>query len=436
MIGRKKSKPQDIAVHIASTNSSPRASVALFDGGEEVAVEEDTKMTDHYVPSQPLSVAIPRSFGAQGPYCPRRPNLSEILSNETPPPWTLSAFMAYLSQNHCLETLEFTMDAARYGKHYSKMLSRLPGGLLVATSEESEYLKSLWQRLMEAYIAPNGPREVNLPSEVRNRLLSLIHNAEGLPPPPNALDTAVQHIYALMEESVLVPFLNSYYPQTAHPDQDHNSSDENLAGYSTRHMHSQSASAAPFSSHSYQEQSFSSLAGNRRSSPNSVVSPLSQSYSPSAMNRASAPSSFTHSARGGLSSRNVGYTAHTTRSSTSPFTASPSPGAADLASLTPTDDDLSTSTSLTNGTGYSRSPSNGDVSMGGLHTPPTTPPMSDCQAYDGPSLGSTNSISSPIETTSPREGAWKRVGRSLGLRRGGPRRMGSGSPEATINEDG
>jgi hypothetical protein len=45
-------------------------------------------------------------MGAQGVYLPRRPNLRDILANTSPPPWTLAAFMAYLSNNHCLETLD------------------------------------------------------------------------------------------------------------------------------------------------------------------------------------------------------------------------------------------------------------------------------------------------------------------------------------------
>jgi hypothetical protein len=33
--------------------------------------------------------------------------LSEVLSDATAPPYTLKAFMTYLSESHCLETLQF-----------------------------------------------------------------------------------------------------------------------------------------------------------------------------------------------------------------------------------------------------------------------------------------------------------------------------------------
>jgi hypothetical protein len=144
-------------------------------------------------------------------YQPRRPTLAEILSNTAPPPWTLSAFMAFLSQNHCLETLEFTMDASRYQRQYEDLLPEEPE----TSAKACEYVQMLWRRLLDAYIVPNGPREVNLPCDVRDRLLSLANDTR--PPPPRSLEAAVKIIYDLMAESVLVPFLNSLSPSSLPP---------------------------------------------------------------------------------------------------------------------------------------------------------------------------------------------------------------------------
>lgn len=133
----------------------------------------------------------------------RPPTLSEILSNESSPPYTLSAFMAYLSQNHCLETLEFTMEADRYRAEYNQVYQAQRGGV----AEDDEYVCSLWIKLMEAYIVPCAPREVNLPCPVRDRLLS--HPCSSSPPHPSQLHEAVQIVYELMNDSVLVPFLET-----------------------------------------------------------------------------------------------------------------------------------------------------------------------------------------------------------------------------------
>jgi hypothetical protein len=196
-------KPPSLYLQTSSREASPRCSSVLSDCDADD--EQGFMSSGDFLPSRPLSVSIPA-----GPYCPRRPTLQEVLSDAAPPPWTLSAFMAYLSQNHCLETLEFTMDAKRYSKHYRDMVDRDPHTPVSPQSQECEYVRMLWQKLLDAYITPNGPREVNLPSNVRDRLLSLPNTYT--PPDPAELEPAVKIIYELMDESVLVPFLNSVAP--------------------------------------------------------------------------------------------------------------------------------------------------------------------------------------------------------------------------------
>jgi len=134
-----------------------------------------------------------------------RPTLQDILGNTAPPPWTLGAFMAYLSQNHCLETLEFTMEAERYRAAHAQALA---GDSSCWVKEASERLCSLWQKLINAYILPCGPREVNIPAPVRDRLLEL-RVCSTSPPNPSELDEAVRIVFELMNDSVLLPFLES-----------------------------------------------------------------------------------------------------------------------------------------------------------------------------------------------------------------------------------
>ncbi|EXK26088.1 hypothetical protein FOMG_17313 [Fusarium oxysporum f. sp. melonis 26406] len=66
----------------------------------------------------------------------------------------------------------------------------------------------LWEDLLGTYILPNGDREVNLPCEVRTRLLGL--RSSSLPPHPSELDHAIQIVLELMEDSILPGFLKSY----------------------------------------------------------------------------------------------------------------------------------------------------------------------------------------------------------------------------------
>lgn len=151
--------------------------------------------------SRPTSLAGPRSASPGV----KIPTLSEILCNSAPPPWTLSAFTAYLSQNHCLETLEFLLDAERYcNTHISQSAAQESEPLEM----QSENLCSMWHRLMQTYIMPYSPRELNVPAPVRDRLLCLKCSPDAVPP-PSELDEAVDMIRELMSDSLLVPFVES-----------------------------------------------------------------------------------------------------------------------------------------------------------------------------------------------------------------------------------
>ncbi|KAL2013793.1 hypothetical protein VTN00DRAFT_1318 [Thermoascus crustaceus] len=193
---------------LSSWNPTPDSSPQPSPTSSEGDADDDANM-DSSAGCRPLSVAIPT-----GPfYCAARPTLDDVLANTSHPPYTLSAFMAYLSQNHCLETLEFTMEAHRYGETYHAVSRQLGESPIYTDCPQSQHLCMLWQRLLSAYIVPGSPREINLSSEVRDGLLQ--HAQSTIPPPPETLHSAVKRIRDLMEESIFIPFLNSLSP-TAH----------------------------------------------------------------------------------------------------------------------------------------------------------------------------------------------------------------------------
>lgn len=151
---------------------------------------------------RPLSLSIPT-----GAFSSVRPTLDDVLANAAPYPYTLGAFMAYLSQNHCLETLEFTMEAKRYGETYRSVARMLNQDPIATECPQSQHLRTIWHRLLAAYISPGAPREINLSSEVRDALLA---EADGPQPPlPETLDAAVRRMHDLMEESIFIHFVNS-----------------------------------------------------------------------------------------------------------------------------------------------------------------------------------------------------------------------------------
>jgi hypothetical protein len=157
-----------------------------------------------------------------------RPTLDEVLNNTTPPPYTLSAFINYLSQNHCLETLQFILEAKRYRESY-KSLVEIAGDSIILTSNSSAILnlRKLYQFLLTTFILPGADREVNLSVNIRDALLG--YENMSTPPLPETLDPAVKNIYDLMEDSIFVSFLNS--PSTfSHRDSTLKASDQNDIG--------------------------------------------------------------------------------------------------------------------------------------------------------------------------------------------------------------
>ncbi|KAK7948042.1 uncharacterized protein PG986_008928 [Apiospora aurea] len=205
------------------------------------SVYEDWDTETAMSTSRPASLAIPRT----GSPAARLPSLSEILNNTAAPPWTLSAFTAYLSQNHCLETLEFLIEAERYTSTYVHLVDSQQH----MSQEQIDTLCSAWDRMMQTYITPYGSREVNLPAPVRDRLLALSQSLPK-PPTPSELNEAVSIVEELMSDSVLVPFCQSVTMAVA--EQQQQSADESREG-----RHSRSRLRVPKESFSPDESSHS-----------------------------------------------------------------------------------------------------------------------------------------------------------------------------------
>lgn len=205
----------DLSLSSGDSSHSTTSSASSSSSPEPLEFDDDSpgssSPTAHHPPPPPSAddcadaACEPMRICAAGPYCFKQPTLAEVLSNKAPAPYTLSAFMAYLSQNHCLETLEFTMDANRYRKHY-QALHPPAAAQQAASPKDCAYVRRLWRRLLDAYIVPDGPREVNLPCSIRDQILAIPN--QRAPPPPECLDPAVDIVHELMQESVLVPFLS------------------------------------------------------------------------------------------------------------------------------------------------------------------------------------------------------------------------------------
>jgi Regulator of G protein signaling domain len=189
---------------ILTPETSPQLSPVISDWDAD---DESNMSADDLSASRPISIGRPSRESALSPL---RPTLDEILNKRSHPPYTLSAFTAFLSQQHCLETLEFTMDAKQYQDKYATAAAHLAGMPMNYDHDDMYDLQQDWIRILDVYIKPGSPREINLPSEERDDLLDQTY-AER-PPEPEALDPAVKRMYDLMSDSIFMPFLNSFNP--------------------------------------------------------------------------------------------------------------------------------------------------------------------------------------------------------------------------------
>ncbi|KAL4896455.1 RGS domain-containing protein [Aspergillus ambiguus] len=356
---KKRSLHPPLFWHHHSPNSTPELSPTSSSSDSS---ESDEDMDSD---SRPLSLTVP-----PGAFCPMRPSLDEVLANTAPAPYTLSAFMAYLSQNHCLETLEFTMEAKRYRETYDALSRQLGQSPIVADCPETQHLRMLWQRLLTAYIVSGAPREINVSSEVRDELVQ--QSKSHQPPHPQTLDVALKLVHELMEESIFLPFLNA---------------------------HAASAHVVPFSEPLLPaDDPVTVVSGANLDEHAKRARSKGRRPSPPSSSRDSGSSSLASSAPTGVSGR--------TNFSLSTVTSMAKPSHWTSGHVSSTSGD-SASAALTDDSGSLQS----NTSMGEPMTPPTTPPSSE------PHMNLSHSPK--FRTDNP----WKKMGMKLGFKK----RSGTGS---------
>ncbi|RMZ90271.1 hypothetical protein DV736_g2503, partial [Chaetothyriales sp. CBS 134916] len=334
--------------------------------------------------SEEHSKAVPISTGRKERlHTTARPSLEDVLNNVAPPPYTLAAYTAFLSQQHCLETLEFVTESRKYREKYRNAATKLGGTEVTTESDDGFELMMDWTRLLDVYVKPGAPREINLPAEERDDLVEQPY--EPKLPPPEALNPSVKRMYDLMSDSIFIPFCNSLkkvptHSQTYNPLSDWSiregvDGNRTLDGYVGRHQRSPSnPSISP--------------------PPSSFFAP---SRSPPSQHQTQQSSSLS-SALGRQSGNRL--STHVSNSS---------------ARSAPTSD-----AALTDSSGGDRdSPVPGEQDS--VMTPPTTPPTSDLGTGNQATLIS--ATSHPLKPQRSESGGWKRMGMKFfggKQRRGGP----------------
>lgn len=127
--------------------------------------------------------------------------LEDILSDKAPRPYSVNAFFDFVSHRHCTESLDFIVKVQDYHNLYTSLqyfFNKKP-------TQESTLVREEWGYLMSAFVSPGSPCELNLPSSIRNELLS--HDPMLTPPRPDHLESAVRHTCEMLTDNILIPFL-------------------------------------------------------------------------------------------------------------------------------------------------------------------------------------------------------------------------------------
>jgi len=172
-----------------------------------------------------------------------------------------------------METLEFTLDSQRYAAFYDQLAAENS-----PSQESNARVCGWWNKLMEVYIVPCAPREVNIPARVRDRLLSLPSGPSA--PHPAELEEAGRIIYELMNDSLLVPFLQSVAP--LHPtgqNDDHTQHHRHRRSQNASH-HSDQARRSFVSPHSADSPDFDSFTDDSDSTSPPSAEPMTPPTTP------------------------------------------------------------------------------------------------------------------------------------------------------------
>ena len=98
-------------------------------------------------------------------------------------------------------------ESRKYSTKYEDAANELKDSPVTTESDQGFELMMDWTRLLDVYVKPGAPREINIPAEERDDLINYPY--EPTLPPPAALDPCVKRMYDLMSDSIFIPFCNS-----------------------------------------------------------------------------------------------------------------------------------------------------------------------------------------------------------------------------------
>ena len=153
-------------------------------------------------------------------------SFEQVISNTAPSPFSRKDYLEYLESLRSEENLEFLIEVLAYRKLAEKFYqpanafkntmemheqaSSLPQATKPAELDEAKYLvefnalKIIAIDLVDNFLKPSAPKEVNLPSKVQKPLIMLSESGHYN---PEVFAEAYSHIYDMLHQNEFVKFL-------------------------------------------------------------------------------------------------------------------------------------------------------------------------------------------------------------------------------------
>lgn len=139
----------------------------------------------------------------------RLPTIDEVLSGDTPRPFSLDDLRDFLRHNQCIRILRYLEEIKNYCDTYSTIYVQL--GPLTGESwgrPEIDMLFNCWRNILSEFLLPGSPQEINLTEEEYREIST--HIEASRPPSPEVFDHITTRLFIQMKDCIFPSFLSRF----------------------------------------------------------------------------------------------------------------------------------------------------------------------------------------------------------------------------------
>lgn len=142
---------------------------------------------------------------------PNFPTINEVLTGNTPRPFSLEDLRDFLRRNQCIRILRYLEEMKNYCDTYCTIYVQL--GPLTGESwgrPEIDMLFNFWRNILSEFLLPGSPQEINLTEEEYQEIS--VHFKASRPPSPEVFDHITTRLFIQMKDRIFPSFLSRFDP--------------------------------------------------------------------------------------------------------------------------------------------------------------------------------------------------------------------------------